>query len=364
MINPLPGVRNQMSWEALAAKEQGLSWDARLFCCHPEAPDSELIVQAKFGNSPVSSKGITFTDRARLHLRYLHWLRNVEKNYDAILLRYNACDPFQVGFVRSIKRPIFSVHHTLEIPELNNSYNGCSRIAHVGLERFTERFTLDATHGTIAVTDEILRYEGIRNRRVEQKPGYVYPNGIYYAPDSSRKLDDRRGKTPELLFVASQFAPWHGLDQLLASLPCSDDEFTLHLVGDLNPKDKAAASADPRVRMHGRLDSRSLQALSRQCWLGLSSFALDRNGMRQACTLKVREYLLNGLPVYANYKDVFPDGFRYYRMGSPDIQDILRYGRSIRDVSRDEVSEAARPFISKSALLRALHDWLESRVQA
>lgn len=363
MVNPLAGVRNQMSWEALAAREQGFDWDARLFCCHPAPPDSELIVQAKLGAVPADSKNTTFVDRAKLHINYLHWLQSVERDYDAILLRYNTCDPFQAGFVRSTKRPVFTVHHTLEIPEIRNSHRGYSRIAHAGLEKLTEKFTLNATHGTIAVTGEILQYEGTRNHCSGSKPGYIYPNGIYYGHDGGSSLEDKRGKIPELLFVASHFAPWHGLDRLLASLPGSDAPFILHLVGTLSAKDQAVASTDPRIRLHGQLNDAPLQALSRQCWLGLSSFALDRNGMQQACTLKVREYLLNGLPVYANYQDVFPEKFRYFRTGNPDIRDILRYGWSVRDAARSEVSEAARPFISKSALLRALHEWLKSHIR-
>jgi glycosyltransferase involved in cell wall biosynthesis len=363
MVNPLAGVRNQMSWETLAAKELGLNWDTRLFCCHPAPPESGLIVQAKLGSIPVDGKSTTFVSRTKLHIDYLRWLRSVEKDYDAILLRDNASDPFQAGFVRTNKCPVFTVHHTLEVPELNNSYSGYSRIAHVGLEKLTEKFTLSATHGTIAVTGEILRYEGARNRHTAGKPGYIYPNGIYYENDSGGGPQDTRGEIPELLFIASHFAPWHGLDRLLESLPGSDAPFILHLVGRLSAADKAAAAADSRIKLHGWLDSISIQTLSRKCWLGLSSFALDRNGMQQACTLKVREYLYHGLPVYANYKDVFPEEFRYYRTGNPDIRDILHYGWSVRDATRSEVSEAARPFISKSALLQALHDWLQLHIQ-
>lgn len=363
MVSPLAGVRNQMGWEALAAKELGLNWDTRLFCCHPEPPENEIIVQAKLGSIPVDGEHTTFMSRTKLHINYVRWLRSVEEDYDAILLRYNAGDPFQARFVRTNKCPVFTVHHTLEIPELNNSYSGYSRLAHVGLEKLIEKFTLTATHGTVAATGEILQYEGTRSRHTAGKPGYIYPNGIYYGHDNGSGLQDTRGEIPELLFIASHFAPWHGLDRLLASLPSSDAPFILHLVGRLSAADKAAAAADSRIELHGQMDPASIRALSQKCWLGLSSFALDRNGMREACTLKVREYLLNGLPVYANYKDVFPEEFRYYRMGNPDISDILRYGWSVRDATRTEVSEAARPFISKSALLQALHDWLKLHVR-
>jgi hypothetical protein len=59
---------------------------------------------------------------------------------------------------------------------------------------------------------------------------------------------------------------------------------------------------------------------------------------------------------------VFPDDFAYYRMGPPDIEQILAYARSIRSAGRREVAELSRPFISKSSLLAGLHGWLETRV--
>ncbi len=44
----------------------------------------------------------------------------------------------------------------------------------------------------------------------------VYPNGILYS-DGDDALVDRRGDRPEIIFVASYFFDWHGLDALFDS---------------------------------------------------------------------------------------------------------------------------------------------------
>lgn len=300
-------------------------------------------------------------DSTRLHRDYFRWLQRMAPNYDVILMRYNASDPMQGGFIKDISTPVFLVHHTLEVPELMHSYRSCDKWIRVALERFSERRSANAARGIVAVTEEILDYERHRTGN-PRKHGYVYPNGIHYPAQPGTLPQDERTNQPEILFVASHFAHWHGLDLLLDSIERSSSRFILHLAGTLNPQDQARAARDDRIHLHGLLRIEEIQALSQRCWLGLSSFALERKDMGQACTLKVREYLLNGLPVYANYRDVFPDGFAYYRSGPPDIEQILRYGQSIRSTSRCTVAEAARPFISKSALLLGLHTWLRERM--
>lgn len=360
MVHPIPGVMNQMQWELMAAAEHGMDWDTRLFCRFAGTPNGRLIVPAP-PSSP-SRKGAVrrWGDRIALHRAYFRWLAEQAPRYDAILLRYNASDPLQARFIRHTNTPVFPIHHTLEVPELRHSYRAAGRLIRVGLEQLSGRATFGAASGIVAVTDEILHYE--RNRvGGPVTPGYVYPNGIFY-PVHPGTDDDGRGGTPEILFIASHFAHWHGLDLLLDSLEHSHSKFILHLVGTLYPADHARAAADPRIRLHGLLDIADVHRLSQRCWLGLSSFALERKQMEQACTLKVREYLLNGLPVYASHRDVFPDDFAYYRMGPPHIEQILAYARSIRSAGRREVAELARPFISKSSLLAGLHGWLETRV--
>jgi hypothetical protein len=81
--------------------------------------------------------------------------------------------------------------------------------------------------------------------------------------------------------------------------------------------------------------------------------------MREACTLKVREYLANGLPVYAGHVDSgLPINFPYFFTGPPRIPEILEYARRVRNVDRVSVSSEAKSFIDKEALLLKLYNAL------
>ena len=80
--------------------------------------------------------------------------------------------------------------------------------------------------------------------------------------------------------------------------------------------------------------------------------------MKEACPLKVREYLANGLPVYAGHKDVFPSTFEYFRFGLPRMDHILDYARTVVSFPQHQVREAASDFIDKRILLRQLSDQL------
>jgi hypothetical protein len=109
---------------------------------------------------------------------------------------------------------------------------------------------------------------------------------------------------------------------------------------------------------HGKKDAAFIRRKTAEAWVGLSSFALHRQNMRQACTLKVREYLRLGLPVYAGYQDVFQDTFPYFRQGECNMADLLHYAREVRTSSPVAVAAAARPYIDKKVLLGSLYESL------
>ena len=70
--------------------------------------------------------------------------------------------------------------------------------------------------------------------------------------------------------------------------------------------------------------------------------------MTEACTLKVREYLRAGLPVYAGHRDsALPEISNYFRQGPAQWRAILEYARAVRPVSRATIALAARPLIDK-----------------
>lgn len=361
-LAPPPGVVNQMRWEQAAADRLGLAWDARIYCPAGAVDDSRVAVSVtgttmRFGH-PSLTKLSAF---ASLRTRYYRWLGAQTSEYDAIVLRYYPHDPMQVRFIRKSRVPVYLVHHTLEVQELRAA--GRRGRLRGMLEGIIGPSALRECAGIIAVTQEILEYEKQRSGPVIP-PGFLYPNGIAYSDAVAR--DERSSAScPELLFVASTFAGWHGLDLLLKAAERSTDEFVVHLVGALNDRDRAQALRDKRFKIHGRIENALISELAARCTLGLSSFALWRNHMEEACTLKVREYLMLGLPVYAGYRDVFPSSFGYYRNGPVEIPAILQYAGEVRNVAREKVSSAARVFIDKEALLsRLCHELAANRCRA
>lgn len=355
MVSAPLGILNQMSWEQEAADKLGLPWKSILYCQYSHLESSIILSPAS--TSTFSKQGIR--SWLNLRLNYYQWLAETQRHFDLILLRHSPADPLQLKFMRRYGKKTILVHHTKEIEEIRASKTLKSLIKS-SAEKYFGSSCLKSAKGIIGVTPEIAQYETSRTNPSDQnKVTLIYPNGIFY--DGNRlEPKDTRTDTPELLFIASHFSPWHGLDLLLHQTTQSSDKFILHVVGELEEKERALAEKEPRVRLHGSLGHDEIRLLISRCWLGLSSFALHRKSMRQACTLKVREYLANGLPVYAGHDDVFSSNFPYYRQGPPEINSILAYAHEMRSVERLTIRNSSGPLISKESLLNNLYLELHS----
>ncbi|MDA8660018.1 glycosyltransferase [Luminiphilus sp.] len=358
-----PGILRQTQWEEEAAKALGLNWKSVLYVPLSSRLSGPSVVKSHVS---LSARGLKLGSHliywVRLRRAYYRWLHEQSQDYDAILLRHSTHDPFRLGFLKKCRVPVFSVHHTLEVPEIHGTKSWSTEFKAVA-EAYWGGRGIERATGVIGVTSEIVEYE-LNRTNASDKLAFVYPNGVYFNEAEIQNLRDRRSlSTPEILFVASSFSPWHGLDILLKSVSESDDEFVLHLVGKISNADKVAALKDSRIVLHGLCDQDKISDLSERAWVGLSSFALERKSMKQACTLKVREYLLRGVPVYAGYDDVFPEGFCGYRKGPASVSLILNYTREIRHISRLDVVREAEPFISKERLVEGLSNWLDEHLK-
>lgn len=285
---------------------------------------------------------------------YYAWLAAVAIDYDVVLLRHSLHDPFRPGAIKGIRTPVATVHHTLEVPELGTIRGVAGRSRRV-VEQVAGSRSIERAGVVVGVTEEIAAYEVARIST--PRPTVVYPNGAMVTDrDRASASSDSRSATPSLLFVASRFAPWHGLDRLLDSAHHSTQDFRLTVVGHTSDADRDLADGDSRVEFLEGLDSRRIESLARESWLGLSSFALDRKGMRQACPLKVREYLKSGLAVYGGHDEVFPNDVPFYRSGPADLDSILEFAHEMREVAPEKTLNAATPHIDKRLLLAKCHD--------
>ena len=338
------GVFHQLEAEHSAARELGLNWEICVYSAdRPSAPWQVSTPYAGLSGYVVA------------RLRFFRAVLAAQRAGHIVLLRYSLADPIQALFARWFKR-VVTIHHTFEIEESGQAGGLKARIK-AAVERHLGAQTLARSSGLIAVTAEIAAYE--QARLPHRLPSLVVANGIDLS--ACPQAADERGGVPKLLFVASRFAAWHGLDLLLDAIGQSSAEFELYLVGELPDAERQRASRDPRITCTGFLAPTAITALMGRCDLGISTLALARKGMHEACTLKVREYLGGGLPCWADHQDsALPADFPFMRKGGAALDAMLAFARAMRESSRADVRAAAAPLIDKSALLGRTARFIQS----
>lgn len=347
-MNPSAGVIKQMEWEQRAAEALGLPWSVVI---HTPHPISSPVVNSR----PILPRLLLLRYIA-LRLSFYRWLLEAANDFDLIILRHSVHDVFEVASALRLGHKMLTMHHTMEIPELRSyGYLGPLRAL---FEVITGKIIFHRVAGIVAVTEEVVDYERARTKFSRVLPIFVSPNGV---AGINRPSLDERTDIPEILFVASYFSSWHGLDLLLDAASRSNRPCRIHVVGTMCEVDLQRCALDPRFVFHGPLNTLALQSLMGKVWCGLSSFALERKGMQDACTLKVREYLEAGLPVFAGHRDSgLPADFKFFRKGQADLDEIINFAEEVRFFSREVVNAAAMPYISKQILLQRIYKQLQT----
>lgn len=343
------GIVNQIAYEQAATLSlDGVRWDNVIFTC--QGKSAPYVVKSQY---PVG-KALNYVLG---RIGALFWLVTNAKRYDVIVLRHNLGDPFEFIASFFIGRYV-TMHHTLEMEEARTLTGMAGRIQSWIEERLGRR-VLERAAGVVGVTGEIVAHE--QARIAASLPAHVYPNGIDLSEHPA--IADDRDAMPRFLFVAAQFSAWHGLDRVIAALAENRASCEVHVVGRCSGEQLEAMGKDPRFVCHGELSIGQIRKLSERMDVGLSSLALERKGMREACTLKVREYLAGGLPVYSGHIDAaLPADFPFYRMGQPSLEAMIGFAQEMKGCTRVEIREAARPFIGKAEWVRSLADWLRTLI--
>jgi glycosyltransferase involved in cell wall biosynthesis len=175
---------------------------------------------------------------------------------------------------------------------------------------WTRGLLLRRARGLVFVTGELSRlpaFRGLPGRRC------VIGNGIDL--DAYVPLPAPAGDRPRIVFVGTGGQPWHGVDKLLV-LASLRPEWRIDVVGTRDETQTAPSN----ITWHGPLGrSGVLEALARAD-VGIGTLALHRNGMDEACPLKVREYLAVGLPVIYAYGDPDMDCLGEYALRIPNTE--------------------------------------------
>ena len=86
---------------------------------------------------------------------------------------------------------------------------------------------------------------------------------------------------------------------------------------------------------------------------------MHRAKVREGSTLKVREMLGMGLPVYSGHIDTaLPKNFPFYLKGTIKIEEILKFARDAAPFSRNEIRNKSLPYIDKRIYAKKLSKFL------
>lgn len=154
---------------------------------------------------------------------------------------------------------------------------------------------LKAISGFVAVSPNIL--EHYREYKIPKK---VVSNGIDLSKFKVPEAFEQKIGQINLIFVGSANMHWHGLDKIF-ELAGMFRDYSFDIVG-YERKDVTEV-VPPNVTFHGWVNSEQLQGLYQRSNLGIGSFGNHLVGKNTDSTLKVLEYLANGLPVILGHRD-------------------------------------------------------------
>lgn len=284
------------------------------------------------------------------------------KRYDYVILRYPNGDPSGIEFAS--KYNIITEHHTMEIPEyLSHLKSEVSPIIRVlkmtrlKLERGYGHEILSHVKGIIGVTDEIMNAE--LNRVNKVIPSATIPNGIAVKNITQTGFKPFDGKTLDLIMIAGSFSPWHGLDRIISSrnLYRGNVKINLHIVGNIKKADLRHITSDfSAIKFYGFKDGAELDEIMKNMNVAISTLALFRKDMNEACTLKTREYTARGIPFVLAYKDTdlrhVDENHRFYLFADNndlpiDMDRIIDFARQM---SKKSYKQSISPYMRAYAL--------------
>ena len=345
------GIINQLKSEEVVTNKLGLDWDIVLVSSNKKFKnkhDFYYLIPSLFKNY--------FLKRLFYHIFLVKYIKKKKPNI--ILYRYLKADFFSFFFSSFYKNRV-TIHHSIELDEIDDKRLKGKLLKWV--ERsFGNRF-LSKSKAIIAMTHEILEHELLRSN--PNLPSLVLPNGIDY--NSFFCVDDKRNSEINVVFMASQFHIWHGLDLLIELLEKNENNIKFHLIGNVNQillnKIMNNEKVKSSITLHGYLERHEVEKVLSICDIGIDSLALFRKNMSSACSLKTREYLASGIPVFSSSKDAgLPDSFSYYRVEKLTLEAINNFAIQSKHFTRKEVRENSKAYIDKEVLTIRLNNFLKN----
>jgi len=343
-----PGVFNKLEAKAKSAREANLDIDFYLLNpVEARKVNNLILLKQDFAFLPL---GFLRTIAFRLMKLKVLEKRVIFDNYDYIVLRYPLVDGFGTQkFITKYGQKIITEHHTDEVSELYSIGRMVDIIRAKIEEKYASSF-LRKVKGMIGVTQEICDLE---LEKCGQKPCIMIPNGIDVQSVSSTEFSKFDGTRLNIVFVASEFVLWQGLEILLEGLRQYKGKVhvELNLIGVLTEIQKDTLSRSRQknitINMRGKQFGEVLDRYFREAHVAISSLALYEKNMKEACPLKSREYIARGIPFVYAYDDSDLNGDEAFALKlvpqEPiNIEQIVHFAQACTQI--DNISKIMREF--------------------
>jgi hypothetical protein len=316
-------------------------------------------------------------ERIRFTRALYRWSHKNASNYDVLYVRAYRPTLYWLLFLLRCRGKVITEHQTKEPDELKTLWSenrfGFKPSDFLGWlehniipwyqENILGTIALMLTKNIVCVTHEIAKYEISRAFFFKPKAN-VIGNGIK-ANDinlvTHKKFD---GKELALIMAVggTTETAWHGLDLLLNSINRYKGpvKINLYLAGNTT---NLSQYKNNHVFFLGHLDKNELNEKMKECHLGVGSIALQRKGLSEASTLKIREYAASGLPFFFGHDDIDLDklvsqglALKIKPMEVPDMQEIIDFAARISNIPEFSISlrEYAKAHLDTSKKMKTL----------
>lgn len=253
----------------------------------------------------------------------IHWLEINSNKYDKIIFRYPLAS---VGLYRLLKKYPYKIifeHNTKEVEELASDlvkvratipfslkpgyfiYKFEVGYLPLLLEKYLAPKIFKNAFMGVSVTHEIANYELNRQKTYFNT---TISNGIEIKATNLRTFYPFDGSQLNLFMLKGNPALWHGVDRLIKGLEAYSGNLniTIDLIGNLNEKDLNSikqSKCKDQIKIISSVPNDLLHQYTEKYHAGIGSLGMHRIGLKEACPLKVREYLAFGFPCIVAYQD-------------------------------------------------------------
>lgn len=246
-----------------------------------------------------------------------NWLEKHAADYDVIYVRYHLSSYSFYKLCRKFGHKLGIEFQTKNIDEIRSFYKNNpfglrpskllswieNQLVPIFNEKFWGRLVLGKVKFIVGVTNEIAEYE--QQRACGKKPKkLVVSNGFDVESSALREIPNYDGSELKLLMLVGSIkgSDWNGIDYIVEGIKkyTGNTKITFYLGGEM--ESNPYPDCDFFVPL-GYLKGAEMENYLNDCHLALGAFALSRKNIKEASTLKFREYISKGVPVVYGYED-------------------------------------------------------------